>query len=287
MGEWSLDPGVLATLAGMELLYVRAVRILRRRGVRVGRPQQVFWHLGIALWVAGVISPVDALAERGLAFHMAQHLLIADLAAPLLLAGVRNPVLAFFLPRPVLVALARRARLRRAFRTLRRPLVAIAVYVVVLYGWHVGLVFEAAVASDVVHALQHGSFVGIGVLVWWAAMEPSRRRFTGELWKIAHILGTRLLGMFLGMAFVLIRVPVYTAAYGTGVHGGLSLGRRGPAGRRRHHGHRRHLPHGVRAVPVLLPRRQRRRGPGLGGHRRRDGAGPYSMVRVPSMPPSR
>lgn len=216
MGEWSLDPGVLATLAGMELLYVRAVRILRRRGVRVGRPQQVFWHLGIALWVTGLISPVDALAERGLAFHMAQHLLIADLAAPLLLAGVRNPVLAFFLPRPVLVALARRARLRRAFRTLRRPLVAIAVYVVVLYGWHVGLVFEAAVASDVVHALQHGSFVGIGVLVWWAALEPSRRRFTGELWKIAHILGTRLLGMFLGMAFVLIRVPVYTAAYGTG-----------------------------------------------------------------------
>ena len=30
---------------------------------------------------------------------MAQHLLIADLAAPLLLAGVRNPVLMFYLPR--------------------------------------------------------------------------------------------------------------------------------------------------------------------------------------------
>lgn len=216
MAEWSLDPGVLLTLVAMEVLYVRAVRILRRRGARVGRAQQAFWHVGVSLWVIGLLSPVGALAERGLTFHMVEHLLIADLAAPLLLAGVRNPVLAFYLPRPVLVALARRRRLRASFRTLRRPLVAIAVYVLVLYSWHVGFLFEAAVEHDAVHAVQHASFVGIGVLVWWAALQPQRRRFAGELWKIGYILGTRLLGMFIGMAFVLIRVPVYVGAYGEG-----------------------------------------------------------------------
>ena len=54
---------------------------------------------------------------------MAQHLLLADIAAPFLLAGLRTPVLVFYLPRPVLVPLARRHWLRRVFRFLRQPLV--------------------------------------------------------------------------------------------------------------------------------------------------------------------
>jgi putative copper resistance protein D len=154
---------------------------------------------------------------------MAQHLLIADLAAPLLLAGARNPVLAFLLPRPALVTLARSGAPRRAFRWLRQPLVAVPVYALVLYGWHFSIFFEAAVRHPFVHALQHMSFVGIGILVWWSALEPKRRRMPGELWKIPYILGARMVGMMLGMGFVLIRVPVYTGVYGSGDRGhGLS-----------------------------------------------------------------
>lgn len=216
MGEWSPDPGIVAMLLLGEVLYLRALAVLRGRGVAVPWPQILWWHLGVALWVAGLLSPVDRLAEDGLTMHMVQHLLVADVAAPLLIAGARNPVLAFLLPRPALVALARRRRLRATFRTLRRPLVAIAVYGLVLYAWHFEALFEAAVRHDWAHALQHSSFVGIGVLVWSSALEPWRRRFAGELWKIGHILGTRVLGMFVGMAFVLIREPVYTGVYGDG-----------------------------------------------------------------------
>ena len=57
------------------------------------------------------------------------------------------------------------AELRRAFRWLRRPLVAVPVYALVLYGWHFAILFEAAVRYPFVHALQHMSFVAIGVLV--------------------------------------------------------------------------------------------------------------------------
>ncbi len=212
----AIDPGVIAWLIVAEVLYVRAIRILRRRGLDVGAPQQACWHAGIALQAIGLLSPVDALGDRLLSAHMAQHLLIADLAAPLLLAGLRTPVLVFMLPRPALVALARRVRLRRVLRVARRPLVAIPIYALVLYGWHLGFAFEAAVANPLVHGLQHASFVGAGMLVWWSALEPKRRRLRGELWKIGHLLGARLVGMFLGMAFVLIRVPVYTDVYGGG-----------------------------------------------------------------------
>lgn len=214
-----LDPGALVAILATELLYLRALRIVGRRGLVVPRAQVAAWHGGIALWLAGFLSPAHALGDQLLSAHMAQHLLIADLAAPLLLAGARTPVLLFLLPRPALVTLARAGGLRRAFRVLRRPLVAVPVYALVLYGWHFTVLFEAAVRYPVVHALQHGSFVAIGLLVWWSALEPQRRRVRGELWKVPYLIGARMLGMFLGMAFVLIRVPVYVGVYGSGDRG--------------------------------------------------------------------
>jgi cytochrome c oxidase assembly factor CtaG len=217
--EIVLDPGALVLVVAAEALYVRALRVLRGRGVDVPRWQVLAWHGGIALWVVGFFSPLHARGDELLTAHMAQHLLIADLAAPLLLVGARNPVLAFLLPRPALVALARSVPLRRAFRTLRKPLVAVPVYALVLYAWHFSVLFEAAVRYPAVHALQHMSFVAIGVLVWWSALEPKRRRVPGALWKVPYLIGARMMGMFLGMSFVLIRVPVYTGVYGSGERG--------------------------------------------------------------------
>jgi cytochrome c oxidase assembly factor CtaG len=195
--------------------------VLARRGVVVARVQPAAWHAGLALQAIGLLSPIDPLGDDLLSAHMGQHLLIADLAAPLLLVGLRNPVLAFFLPRDVLVPLARRTRLRRGFRVLRRPLVAVPLYALVLYGWHIGPAFEAAVAHPLVHVLQHGSFIATAMLVWWSVLEPKRRHPRGELWKIPHIVGARMLGMMLGMSFVLIRTPVYTGVYGSGERRGL------------------------------------------------------------------
>lgn len=204
---------VVVWLVLIEALYVRALRVLGGRGVRVPRGQIVIWHLGVACQAVAFLSPIGSLADELLTAHMAEHLLMADIGAPLLLAGLRNPVLAFFLPRNVLVPLARRRRLRKAFRTLRQPLVAIPVYVAVLYGWHLSFAFEGAVKHDLVHVAQHASFVLAGTLVWWSALEPKRRQLHGDLWKIGYIFAARMLGMFLGMSFVLIRTPVYTGVY--------------------------------------------------------------------------
>ncbi len=214
--EWSLEPGVLAWLLVVEALYVRALRVLGRRGVRVPRAQVWCWHAGMALQVLGLLSPIGAYADDLLSAHMAEHLLIADLAAPFLVAGVRTPVLQFLLPRQALVPLARRRRLRRALAVARRPQAAIPLYLLVLYGWHLGPLFEAATTSPALHALQHMTFVATGILVWWPLLEPGRRRMTGALWKILHILGARLAGMMLGMAFIISRTPFYTDVYGAG-----------------------------------------------------------------------
>ena len=213
---------VLLWLLGLEALYLRALRVLAGRGVAVPLGQKLCWHIGLGLQAIAFLSPLSSLADDLLSAHMAEHLLMADLGAPLLLFGLRNPVLAFFLPRPVLVPLARTHWLRSAFRWLRRPLVALPLYAIVLYGWHMSFAFEGAVRNDVVHAFQHASFIVAGMLVWWSAIEPKRRQLRGELWKIGHILGARMIGMFLGMAFVLIRIPVYTGVYGSGERRGMT-----------------------------------------------------------------
>jgi putative membrane protein len=217
-----IDPGVLISLVAAEWLYVRALRILSGRGVHVGTGQIVCWHIAMACWIVGLLSPLDELADEVLAAHMAEHLLIADIAAPFALAGVRNPVLAFYLPRSVLVPLARTHWLRRAFRTLHQPLVAAPLYVVAVYLWHAAFLFEAAERHPLIHAAQHATFLAAAVLLWWPVLEPKRRRMPGALWKIPYIFGSRLATMFLGMGFLFARYPIYGDVYGTADRHGLS-----------------------------------------------------------------
>jgi hypothetical protein len=64
-----------------------------------------------------------------------------------------SSLLLFYLPRPALLTLARRRRLRATFAPLRRPVVAVLVYVAGLYTWHLSLFFEAALRSELVHGL--------------------------------------------------------------------------------------------------------------------------------------
>ena len=210
----SFNPAVIALLALAAFLYVRSVRVLGARGYDVPRGQQAAWWGGLALTAVALLGPPDSLSGDLMSAHMAQHLLIADLAAPLLLVGLRTPVLFFYLPRPVLVPLARRQRLRAFFRFIRKPLVAIGIYILVLYGWHWSVAFEGALESPVLHALQHQSFVIASLLVWWPAIEPKRRRLRGELWKAGHIMGARLAGMFLAMAFIIASSTFYAGYYG-------------------------------------------------------------------------
>src|SRR3954453_23623625 len=205
----SFDPAGIALVALMLALYGRAVAVLRWRGYRVPWSQQAFWYSGTALIAVALLGPPDALSNDLLSAHMAQHLLLADIAAPLLLVGMRSPVLQFLLPRPILVPLARTRWLRRLFRLLRSPLVAVPLWVTVLYVWHFGFAFEGALRHPLVHILQHQMFFVTSGLVWWAVIEPKRRRTGGELWKAGQLIGMRIAGMFLGMAFILMRVQAY------------------------------------------------------------------------------
>ena len=197
------------------LLYVRAIRILKRRGRSVPAWQQASWFAGLALIGVALLSPLDSLGDTDLlSAHMAQHLLIGDLSAPLLLIGLRWPVYPFLLPRAMAAAVGRSQPIRKSFRFLKQPLVAAAIWILVLYGWHVAPLYEGALRNPVLHGLQHQTFIVASLLVWVSVLEPNRARVPGKLWKIAHITGVRFAGMFLGMAFVIAGSALYSGFYG-------------------------------------------------------------------------
>jgi cytochrome c oxidase assembly factor CtaG len=217
----AFDPVLLALLLLASGLYVRALRILRRRRLLVSAWEQAAWWIGIALLAIGMLGPPDAYDDRLLSAHMAQHLLIGDIAAPFLLLGLRAPLLLFYLPRPALVALARRRGLRRAFAAVRRPLVALPLYVLTVYVWHLSALFEGALRHPLLHALQHECFIAANLLLWWPVIEPARRRMGGQLWKIGYIFAARMSTMFLGMVFVFARGVLYADVYGRGLREGI------------------------------------------------------------------
>lgn len=218
----AFDPVLVVLLLLASGLYVRAVRILARRRVQVSRWQQAAWWIGVALLAIGLLGPPDAYDDRLLSAHMAQHLLIGDIAAPFLLLGMRTPLLLFYLPRPALVLLARRRWLRRAFAALRRPLIALPLYVATVYVWHWSPLFEGALEHPLLHALQHEAFLLANLLLWWPVIEPQRRRMGGQLWKIGYIFAARMSTMFLGMMFVFARGVLYEGAYGRGMREGIA-----------------------------------------------------------------
>jgi putative membrane protein len=193
-GSWTLNPLQLAPLLLVALCYAKRTRTLAQRSRPVPRARQAWFYLGVGLVAIAFVSPIDTLAEERLFYvHMAQHLLLGDLAALAIVLGLDGTIL-----RPVL-AFPPVHRLR----WLAHPLVALPLWVVNLYVWHLPVLYEAALAHDAVHALQHELFFATGVLMWAAVVEPlpGPSWFTTG-WKAVYVLVVRTAGAVLANVFI-------------------------------------------------------------------------------------
>jgi cytochrome c oxidase assembly factor CtaG len=192
--DWTFDPLQLAPVVLAALGYGLRVRTLRRRGTRTPAWRILLFSLGIALLLLAFASPVAAIGEEELfSFHMVQHVVIGDLAPLCLLAGLTGPIL-----RPLL-ALPPVERLR----VLAHPAVALPIWALNLYLWHMPFLYEAAVRHSFVHALEHVCFFTAGLIVWLPVLEtlPAPEWFgTGA--KLAYIACVRVVETILGNVFV-------------------------------------------------------------------------------------
>lgn len=118
------------------------------------RPRRIAAVLGVAVLAAAWLGPLPALARHAFAAHMTMHVAVIAIAAPLLafaLAGSRGD--------PV-------ARWPAAFA----PLPASLIELVVVWAWHAPALHHAARHAAGVRALEQGSFLAAGLLVWLSAL---------------------------------------------------------------------------------------------------------------------
>src|SRR3954470_15218207 len=76
------------------VVYAMRARTLARRGAPVPRARIASFATGLLLVVVGLSPPVDNAAAERLVPPMAQHLVLADLAALALVLGLTGPLLA-------------------------------------------------------------------------------------------------------------------------------------------------------------------------------------------------
>lgn len=170
---WTFEPWVVVLLVLTLALYLTGYARLRLRGARGHALRR--WRLAafIGGWVTlavALVSPLHALSEALFSAHMLQHELLMLVAAPLLVIGRPLAMFVWAFPsnaRLRIGAATRSGWLRHPWRWLTAPAVAWVLHAAALWCWHAPRFFEAALARPGIHALQHVSFLGSALLLWW------------------------------------------------------------------------------------------------------------------------
>jgi cytochrome c oxidase assembly factor CtaG len=179
-------------LTALTAYWVRA-RTLRRQGRPVAGWRMACFGGGIALMLAALVTPLAHIGGELVLAHMAQHVLMADLATLLMVLGLTGPLL-----QPVLAT-----RIAHRLRVLAHPVVAFALWAIDLYVWHLPVLYQAAVNHQPMHALQHASFVTFGFTMWLALLGPlPQPEWFGNGAKLLYIVAVRLTGALLGNIFL-------------------------------------------------------------------------------------
>ena len=181
---------------------------------------------------------------------MVEHLLIGDIAALLLVLGLTGPLLQPILAIPVFDRL----------RFLALPAVALPLWAVNLYFWHIPALYQEAYGTAPVHALEHTLFIFCGCLMWMPLVGPlPMPSWFGNGWRLGYAIGVRFTGVVLGNVLMwsgTVFYPQYAA--GRALLGHFAADRPEHRGRGDDdRGHLRH-PRGLRLA--LLPRRPRGHG---------------------------
>ena len=149
---------VIIALFGV--LYLAGVH----RAPRWRRRHTLAFILGLAV-LAAALGPLGAGSDERLTTHMVQHMLLTLIAPPLVLAGAPVRLALAALPRTPRREL-RHALASRPARVLTAPLTGLFAFSAVLVGSHAPGLYEAALESPLLHALEHALYFWSGVLFW-------------------------------------------------------------------------------------------------------------------------
>ena len=212
------DPWIVAPLAASAGLYAIGVRRLWRRagtGRGIARREAACFTAGWCALALALLSPIDHLGEHLLSMHMVQHELLMVVAAPLLVlsrpleaftwglpAGWREPIASGLRWRPVAAA----------WKMITTTSGAWLFQAAAVWLWHVPVLFQASLANEAVHTLQHATFLGSALAFWWTVLAP-RGATSGA--GLVSAFGTMLHTGALGALLTFAPYPLYPAYEGS------------------------------------------------------------------------
>jgi cytochrome c oxidase assembly factor CtaG len=160
------------------------------RGGPVSRPRLAAGALGVVLVFAAFFTQLEPLANHTFLWaHLLQNVVLAEWA----------PVL-------LVLAIPRRVAERAARFPLFRPFVALPLWLVAYYTWHLPLIYDAALRRphSLLH-LEHLTYLVAGICVWWPVVHG--RYSSGA--KAAYLFAAFVLASPLGLLLALIPRAIY------------------------------------------------------------------------------
>jgi putative membrane protein len=193
----------LAPMFVAAALYAKRATTLASRGRPVALWRQICFAAGLLVIVIVLVTPISDVADELVIAHMFEHLLIGDVASLLLVLGLTGPLLQPILARKPLDNL----------RFLAHPLVALPLWALNFYLWHVPLFYDAAYGGAPLHALEHATFIFFGCLMWMPIFGPlPNPTWFNSGWKVVYVIIIRFSGVILGNVLMwsdTVLYPVY------------------------------------------------------------------------------
>lgn len=210
--DWPLGVpfAVCVALAGLYALGSRGREPDRRRAAA--------FYGGIATIAIALDTPIDAYADRLFWVHMVQHVLLLTVAPPLLVLGRAWPQLWKPLPVPVRRAAA---RLFVLGAPLTWPPVALVLLAATVGAWHVPALYDATLRNDLVHQVEHLTFVVAAILFWAPLLgAPPLRARIDLARRCLYLVLAIVPGWILAIVLAFEGTPLY--AYASTRPGGVS-----------------------------------------------------------------
>jgi putative membrane protein len=203
--EWTSTPGIVVPLIVSAILYgggvLRMLHQPRQAGLSFTQP--LFFATGWVSLALALLSPIHELGEQLFWVHMVQHEILILLCAPLLVLGHPLWISLWCLPFPARKAVARLGKAAvpsAVWVAVSAPACTWVLHAVALWVWHIPKLFDATLVSPAIHAAQHISFLGTGVLFWWTLLQRHGGRLgygTRSLYLFTTAIHTSLLGALL------------------------------------------------------------------------------------------
>jgi putative membrane protein len=150
---------------------------------------------GLVIITAAWAGLIDSVGVGPFSAHMTAHIAVVALAAPLLAAGAAGRALD-----PV-----------RSAPRLFAPIPAAIVELVVVWGWHVPALHDAARSYAPAYAAEQASFLIAGLLLWLSAFGGVAARETARAAAgVVAMLFTSMHMTLLGALFALTPRPLYS-----------------------------------------------------------------------------